>query len=187
MARNKFLKKTEKNPLKEVAVFIFLIVIILAVFILTVRAFIQNEQKKPFLTQNQKQLDYLSFELYLPQKQHEVEDGQPVEVSMVVKNISDKPIELNFPYSIEVDFLAYRLDNLILFRLPSLVWCYSIEQKSTKKPHSVILKPNEARVFSAKWNKKTQSGVDIKAGEYKIVGKMITEDFTVSLTVGKQP
>jgi hypothetical protein len=186
MARNKFLKKIERNPIKEALFVIFLLIIILALFVFSVRYFLSIKDVKPFLTQSEKQLDYLSFTLYTPKLNYTMADDDIIDINMIVKNISNKPIELNFPYSIEVDFLAYRLDNFILFEIPTLVWTYSIEQKSIKKPHSMIIQPNESKIFAAKWNKKTQKGVNIKGGNYRIIGKMETRDFNISLSLGRQ-
>ncbi len=182
MIRRKFLKKVERNPLKEAVVFVVLIVMILVTFVLVVRYFMNNE--KPFATSDKKQLGYLSFKmLFDGEESSSYNLGQPIDVSMVVKNVSDKPVELNFPYSSEVDFLVYREENWILFKVPALVWSSSIEAKNYKKPHSIIIPPEGTKVFSARWMQKNQNGSPAKPGSYRIVGKMVTNDFSIALSL----
>ncbi len=102
---------------------------------------------------------------------------------MKITNTSSKPITLNFPNSNEVDFLVYREDDWFFFKLPTLIWQSSIYHKNARKRHSIILNPKKSEVFSSVWPQIDQNGTPVKPGIYRIVGNVVTDDFTVSLTL----
>lgn len=104
-------------------------------------------------------------------------------LKMKITNTSSKPITLNFPNSNEVDFLVYREDNWFFFKLPTLIWQSSIYNKNVKKRHSIILNPKESKSFPSVWPQIDQNGIPVKPGVYRIVGNVVTDDFTVSLTL----
>ena len=134
----------------------------------------------PFSEKSNATLECLSFNLEIGEKYHR---GEPVNFRMKITNTSSKPVTLNFPKSNEVDFLVYREDNWFFFKLPTLIWQSSTYNKDVKKKHSIILNPKESRVFSATWSQIDQNGVAVKPGIYRVVGNVITDEFTVSLTL----
>ena len=113
MPRNKFIKKTERNPVKEFYTFIFLIIFILVAFVATVRYLLDSRES--IIPGSKKERNYLSFNLEMAKDDYKA--GENIDINMTITNTSDKPVILKFPYSVEVDFLAYRIDNWILFLL----------------------------------------------------------------------
>lgn len=174
----KFLKKTERNPARESIIFVIIVVIILIAFIYTVKFYMNNA--KPYATSNQKQLNYLDFKMnFIPSTQI----GEKVKIEMSMKNISDKEISLDFPYSSEVDFQIYREDNWIFFKVPTLVWSSAIASHSIPFHHVITLKPGQSKIFTAIWDQTNQKGEPVKIGDYNVIGKVVTSDFSIALTV----
>ena len=176
--RTKFIQKTKFTFLNNTLIIFFVIFICFVLSILIIRYFIQSSA--PFNEKSSATLECLTFNLELGEKYH---SGEPVNLKMKITNTSSKPITLNFPNSNEVDFLVYREDNWFFFKLPTLIWQSSIYHKNAKKRHSIILNPKESKSFPSVWPQIDQNGLPVKPGIYRIVGNVVTDDFTVSLTL----
>ncbi len=180
MGSRKFMKKKDQNPKRELFLFFLILFTMIIGSIYLIRYKISTE--KPFIASSTKQLGYLDFKMEFDTK-GSYREGQPVNMKMFLKNISDKQLEITFPYSVEVDFLVFREDDWIFFKVPTLVWSYAIAQKSYEKPHTLTLKPGETKVFAAEWPQEMQDGSPAKPGNYNIIGKIHTTDFSISLSL----
>ena len=176
--RTKFIKKSKFTFLNNTAIIISIILVCFVVSIFLIRYFVQSSD--PFSEKSNVNLDYLSFYLDIGEKYHK---GEPIQFRMKITNTSSKPITINFPNSNEVDFLVYREDNWFFFKLPTLIWQSSIYNKDIIKKHSITLNAKESKVFSSTWPQVDQKGNPVKPGFYRIVGNVVTDDFTVSLTL----
>lgn len=176
--RTKFIKKSKFTFLNNTVIIIFIILVCFVISIFLIRYFVQSSD--PFSEKSDVNLNYLSFHLDIGEKYHK---GEEIKFRMKITNTSSKPITINFPNSNEVDFLVYREDDWFFFKLPTLIWQSSVYNKDIKKKHSITFNAKESKVFSATWPQIDQKGHPVKPGFYRIVGNVITDNFTVSLTL----
>ncbi|MCQ2735801.1 MAG: hypothetical protein MJ234_01100 [bacterium] len=177
MAIRKFEKKKEKSPLFAAKVFVIFFVFVAIISIFLIRFF--TERADPFTDRSDTEFSCLSFSLEMGGEKHYY--GEPVSLVLKVKNKSDKPVDIDFPYSKEVNFLVYREDDWFFFKTPTLIWQSFLYDKAVPKPHKTVLMPNESKSFNGVWPQEYQDGKKVSPGVYRIVAKVTASDFTVSL------
>ena len=175
---------------KEQLKIVIFIIAFLAVASIITAIYLSTNNKTNISLKDKKILKYLKFSFQISAQHNSLEDENSIEMSVVARNISKKQVEIFYPNSLEVDFLAYQVDEPApLFLKPSkskLIWRSSDEQKNITKPHSIIIKPNEEKNFTAKWNKKNKNGTNIKPGNYRIKYEMLHDDFKISMSTDKK-
>ena len=179
MAIRKFDRKTKMSP---GGMILWGTVSVLALFVVSVfliRYFM--EKSDPFKDKTDTFSSGLSFSLEMDGERYR--PGDPVRLKLKMSNSSGRPVTLDFPNSEEVDFLVYREDDWFLFKVPTLIWKSSVYKKSVAMPHKVLMKPHESKVFTGVWPQVTQGGEKVRPGVYRIVGCVMANDFTVSLTL----
>jgi hypothetical protein len=175
----RFKKKIERNPVKEVFVFVGIIVLLLALFMGTVRYIVVKSS--PLRTKVDKKLSNLHFSLRMNNAVYQ--RSEPIILKLEVTNIGTRDVVLDFPSSLECDFVVERELDLFFVKIPFTVWKYSAQVGDIAEPHKVKLDPGQSKLFIAKWNQTDVGGKQVVPGKYRITSIMNTKNLKVILTL----
>ncbi len=155
-----------RNPKKEIATFVVLLILVIIGFIFSVRYFLKMEE--PLNKTAKLKTRSLLFTMRMADTHYNI--GEPIQLILEVRNISPKPIMLKFNESLEYDFLVQKEVNLLFVRIPMSVWRFSAGQAVSKKKHTITLQPQEVKTFKAVWNQKDFRKHQVSTGLYIING-----------------
>jgi hypothetical protein len=109
--------------------------------------------------------------------------GQPVALSFVVSNKTNKPVVYNFPTGQKFDITASDAKG-------TLVWTWSKGQQFTQNISRLSIPPNGRQVFAAVWNGRTDAGRPVPPGDYTLNARMTSNTGTAitgSIVVNNDP
>lgn len=109
--------------------------------------------------------------------------GQPIALSFIVTNKTNKAVVYNFPTGQQFDITANDAKG-------SLVWTWSKGQQFTQSISRLSLAPNTRQVFTAVWNGRTNTGQPMPAGDYTLNARMTSSTGTAitgSIVVNNDP
>jgi len=162
---------------KEVLFFFGLLFLVLAVFIGAVRY--MAVRSSPLKTNADTEVKDLHFSLKMDNAVYRADE--PVILKLGVRNVGEKPVVIEFPSSLESDFVVERERDFFFFKVPFEVWRYSAQGGEVDNPHKIAIKAGEEKIFQAKWNQNDFNGKQVQPGKYRITGIMNTKNFKISL------
>lgn len=115
----------------------------------------------------------IRYRISLEKKQYVV--GEPIEVVLSVKNITERDVVLEFTKELHFDVVVYEMKDYFVAEIPSAIWKYSSEAYPRNKINKVVLNPGESRVYRAIWDQKDFSNQNVGAGEYIISGHLLAK------------
>jgi hypothetical protein len=171
-ARNVRLKRkvTHSDPLtpKQQAVRLGVAVVaMLVLFVIGVKWY--NENRNISLNSSS---DLESRGLYLKLSMHKSSyaEGEPVDIQLLVRNISEKPVTLDFEHNLEFDITVQNELDLLFTQIPRNIWQYSHKYTPVAKAHSITISPGKEQVFRGSWDQRNFDGTQVKPGRYIITG-----------------
>ncbi len=168
------------NKFRQRALFVFLLLSAVVIFMVTIRYMVQREESKLNKTATLRSRG-LQFKLQMNKTRYL--KGEPVDVQLVVTNVSGSPIALVFDFNLEFDFLVQREVNLLFVKVPMNVWRYSSQKVPIASPHTVVLEPGQDRVFKGTWDQRDFRGRIVSSGRYIITGFLKAKDRSESLQI----
>lgn len=162
---------------KEVFFFFALILVVLVAFIGIVRY--MAVRSSPLKTKADTEVKDLHFSLKMDNAVYRSDEA--VMLKLGVRNAGDKPVVIDFPSSLESDFVVERERDFFFFKVPFEVWRYSAQGGDMDNPHKITIKPGEEKIFQAKWNQTDFNGKQVQPGKYRITGIMNTKNFRITL------
>lgn len=166
-----------RDPKKEALVFVITIVGLILVFMIVLRYFVIRTS--PLRANADKRVENLYFSLKMEKTAYS--QGEPINLQLGVVNTSSKPVKLEFPTSLDCDFIVEREYDFFFVKIPSPIWKYSAQVGELQRDHSVTINPGQVKIFRATWNQNDFNGQPVKPGRYRITGVMNTKNFKVSL------
>ncbi len=112
----------------------------------------------------------------------EVTPGRPVRLVLELKNLTDKPLTLNFSTGKQYDFEVHDSNN-------QLIWAWSRGKVFIQAATKIILGPKEQIKFTPDWDQRDNEGRQVVAGTYQVTGLIpttgpeIVESQTKSLVI----
>ena len=109
--------------------------------------------------------------------------GQPLALSFVVTNKTNKPVVYNFPTGQKFDITANDAKG-------ALVWTWSKGQAFTQSISRLSIPAGARVVFPAVWNGRTSAGQPVAPGDYTLQARMTSNTGTAitgSLVVNNDP
>lgn len=96
-----------------------------------------------------------------------------VELRLAVTDASPLPATLDFPTSLQCEFITRRVESFLggLFVLPLEVWRSSYFHNISHVPTSISFQPGETKVFTALWNFKQTGAEAAPPGDYRLLAK----------------
>lgn len=156
-----------EEPRKGVWLFATLVILAIIAFFVVVRVMVARDQAKLNRTAGLESKG-LYFTLEMARSQFAV--GEPIDVTMSVRNVTSQPITLKFEVDQEFDFLVQKEMNLLFAQVPMNVWRFSSEEVPKPDPHTITIAPGKVKTFSATWSQKDFKGETVKPGRYIITG-----------------
>jgi hypothetical protein len=156
-------------------VFVITIVSLILLFMIVLRYFVIITS--PLRQNADKKLANLNLYFSLKMDKSNYSQGEPITLQMGVFNTGKEPIKLQFPTSLDCDFIVEKEYDLFFVKIPSIIWKYSAQVGELQKEHEVTLNPGQVKIFSAQWNQTDFTGKPVKPGKFRITGVMNTKNF----------
>ncbi len=126
------------------------------------------------------------FEVLDPVTQHPLTQLPPegiVQLRLAITNASPLPDTLEFPTSLQCEFISRRVASLLggLFVFPLEVWRSSYFHNISHKPTTLLFKPGETKVFTALWGFKQSGDLGAAAGDYRLLAKFYGATFPIRI------
>lgn len=188
-ARNVRLKRKSQleplTPQQQMVRFVLALIAILILFVVGVKWFAENRNRELKASSD---IESRGLYLKLSMKKSSYGTGEPIDVQLLVKNISDKDVTLNFETTLEFDFTVQRELDLLFTQIPQNIWQFSSEPENAAKPkaHNVVIAPGKERVFRGTWKQQTFSGKAVKPGRYIITGYLKSSNHAETLQLRGQ-
>jgi len=109
-------------------------------------------------------------------------DG-PVELRLAITNASALPDTLDFPTSMQYEFIVRRVGSFLggLFVFPLEVWRSSYFHNIAHKPSTLMFAPGETKVFTSLWDFHPTGTLEAPAGDYRIIAKFYGATFPIRI------
>jgi uncharacterized cupredoxin-like copper-binding protein len=161
------------------------LVAVIVLFILGVKWFAENRNK---MLNSSSDLESRGLYLKLSMKKASYGTGEPIDVQLMVKNISDKDVVLNFENDLEFDFTVQSELDLLFTQIPQNIWQYSSEPEHIARPkaHSIVVAPGKEQTFRGTWHQQMFSGARVKPGRYIITGYLKSSNHAETLQLRGQ-
>ena len=106
-----------------------------------------------------------------------------VELRLAVTNASPLPMTLQFPTSLQCEFITRRVESFLggLFVLPLEVWRSSYFHNISHAPTFISFQPGETRVFTSLWTFKQSGDEGAPAGDYRLLAKFYGATFPIRI------
>lgn len=126
------------------------------------------------------------FEALDPATQRPIPELPPegtVELRLAVTNQSPLPMTLQFPTSLQTEFITRRVESLLggLFVFPLEVWRSSYFRNISHEPTTLTFNPGETKVFTAQWNFKQTGDEGAPPGDYRLLAKFYGATFPIRI------
>lgn len=166
MSPIKIKRRIKRNPKKEIATFIVLLIVVIIAFVFSVRYIVTKDE--PLNKAAHVKTRSLLFTLRMKKTHYNL--GEPIQLILEVRNIGSKPVVVKFNESLEYDFLVQRETDLLFMRIPASLWRYSANRAIQPGRHTITLQPQETKAYKGIWDQKDSGGRQVKAGLYIITG-----------------
>jgi len=173
------------SPQQQMVRFGLALLAVIILFILGVKWFAENRNK---MLNASADLESRGLYLKLSMKKDSYLGGEPIDVQLLVKNISDKDVTLQFDYDLEFDFTVQSEMDLLFTQIPQNIWQYSSEPEHIPRPkaHSITIAPGKEQVFRGTWNQQMFNGRKVKPGRYIITGYLKSSNYAETLQLRGQ-
>jgi hypothetical protein len=106
-----------------------------------------------------------------------------VELRLAITNASPLPDTLDFPTSLQCEFITRRVATALggLFVFPLEVWRSSYFHNISHKPTTLLFKPGETKVFTALWTFKQSGDEGAPSGDYRLLAKFYGATFPIRI------
>lgn len=126
------------------------------------------------------------FEALDPVTQHpipELPQEGTVELRLAVTNQAPLPMTLQFPTSLQCEFITRRVESLLggLFVFPLEVWRSSYFHNISHMPTTLTFSPGETKVFTALWTFKASGDEGAPPGDYRLLAKFYGATFPIRI------
>ena len=93
-----------------------------------------------------------------------------VEVRLAITNDSALPMKLDFPTSLQCEFIVRRIYSFLggLFVVPLEVWRSSYFHNFSRQPSRLVLEPGETKVYTAYWTVSGLNQLQVPPGDYRV-------------------
>ncbi len=98
--------------------------------------------------------------------------GEPVIMKLIIRNVSDSPVEIYFDSHKDCEFIVKRIYNLGLFYLFIDVWNSTHGKYYSPEPKKIVIPPKKEIVYKAEWHQDLPSGELAKPGSYLFMVKL---------------
>lgn len=187
-ARNARLKRKASagaplTPTQQAIRFVLALVAIGVLFMVAVRYFAERRT-----LDSSAALESRGLYLKLAMGKSSYGAGEPVTVSLDVRNISDKEVKLDFPNDLEFDLTVQSELDLLFTSIPRNIWQYSAEAEHLPRPrpHSIKIAPGATHHFKGVWRQLDYGGKPVKPGRYIVTGLLKSSNYSEILQVGSQ-
>lgn len=94
-----------------------------------------------------------------------------VQLRLAVTNDSALPMRLDFPTSMQCEFVARQVHFYLggLFVLPLEVWSSSYFRNTSRKASRLMLSPGQTQVYDAVWQLQDIDGSPLASGDYRVL------------------
>ena len=126
------------------------------------------------------------FEILDPMTQRSIQqlptEGS-VELRLAVTNQSPLPMTMQFPTSLQCEFITRRVETVLggLFVFPLEVWRSSYFHNISHQPTTLTFSPGETKVFTALWMFKQSGDEGAPAGDYRALAKFYGATFSIRI------
>lgn len=175
-------RKVEPQKVTRKGRFIFVILIILCAigFVAGVRLAVAHQDSGLTGTSDLKSKG-LYYQLKMERTNYSV--GEPINVKLLVRNLSASPVTLKFQKNLDFDLTVRKEVNLLFAQVPKIIWKLSETKLVVPQPHIKVIDPGKVVVFTGTWNQQTRDGEPVKPGNYQIIGNLLADDRQESLTL----
>lgn len=106
-----------------------------------------------------------------------------VELRLAITNASPLPDTLEFPTSLQTEFITRRVASFLggLFVFPLEVWRSSYFHNVSHHPSTLLFKPGETKVFTALWTFKQTGDEGAPPGDYRLLAKFYGATFPIRI------
>ncbi len=170
-------KRVKRNIKKEILTFVLLLLLVVVAFFVSIKYYVAY--KEPLIKSAHEKTNTLLYGIRMGKTRYA--KGEPIELILEVRNISNKPVMLKFDESLEYDFIVKKEKNFFFVKVPMVVWRYSGTVGSRKEKHTVTLQPQEVRQYKAIWDQKDFNGKQVTSGTYIITGIVNTAGHSTEL------
>ena len=164
----------ESSRFRQAVVFLLVLGILLVAFMLAIRyvVAVRHDLNSSSTVQSE------GLYLQLSMKKTSFAPGEPINIELSAKNVTDRTIKLNFENDLEFDLVVQNEMDLLFAQVPQAVWQYSSESEhfAKPKPHSLTIQPGQEIGFRARWSQHNFKGELVKPGRYCITGFLLAKD-----------
>ena len=106
-----------------------------------------------------------------------------VELRLAVTDASPLPATLQFPTSLQCEFITRRVETFIggLFVVPLEVWRSSYFHNISHQPTELSFQPGETKVFAALWTFRQSGEESAPPGDYRILARFYGATFAIRI------
>jgi len=155
----------------EIRIFIIVMAIIFIIFVVVMN--ILSNYYQPADTSMSLSTEKIEFTLETEKNQFK--SGEPVNIKLDVKNITEDDLTLEFETTNHCEFTIRREMNFVFFTHGLDVWRSSYNQKYEDEENKIILKPGQSKTFKTTWKQINSKGELVKPGRYSISVALLTK------------
>lgn len=169
----------EPSKVRQVVTFGVVVVILLVGFMFAVRYVVSKRQDLTSSSNVQSEGLYLQ----LAMRKTSYNPGEPIDIDLTARNVTDKTIKLDFATDLEFELLVQSEMDLLFAQIPQNIWQYSSDSDHISKPkaHTLAILPGQEVTFRARWNQKNFKGEPVNPGRYCITGFLQAKNRTERL------
>lgn len=106
-----------------------------------------------------------------------------VELRLAVTDASPLPATLQFPSSLQCEFITRRVETFLggLFVVPLEVWRSSYFHNIVHEPSQLSFQPGETKVFASLWNIRSGGDASAPPGDYRILARFYGATFPIRI------
>ena len=164
----------EPTGIRQILTFGLILLILFVGFVFAVRYVVAKRQSLNSSIDTQSEGLYLKLSM----KKTSFTPGEPIDLDLLARNLTEKEIKLEFDTDIEFDLVVQAEMDILVAQVPQNIWQYSSDTSHLPKakPHSVIIPPGQEMGFRARWNQRNFKGQQVKAGRYIITGFLLAKN-----------